>query len=91
VRQNVIGSIISSGKSNIYVLELIRLLAVIEEQMKKFILSIKQLTSFSAFKAKNSLFPFIKLLLSDKFRLLAATTKQYLEVSERGKDVLDRS
>jgi uncharacterized protein len=91
VRQNVIGSIISSGKSNIYVLELIRLLAVIEEQIEKFILSIKQLTSFSAYKAQNSLFPFIKLLLSDKFRLLAATTKQYLEVSERGKDVLDRS
>jgi hypothetical protein len=91
VRQNVIGSIISSGKSNIYVLELSRLLAVIEEQMEKFILSIKQLTAFSAFKAQNSLFPFMKLLLSDKFRLLATTTKQYLEVSERGKDVLDRS
>ncbi|BDG46910.1 FapA family protein [Parageobacillus sp. KH3-4] len=91
VRQNVIGSTISSGKSDTFVFELIRLLSVIEEQMEKFILSVKNLMASSRFKTtENGLFPFINLLLSEKFRLLATTAKQYIKVCERGVGVLDR-
>lgn len=92
VRQNVIGSTISSGKSDAFVFELIRLLGVIEDQMEKFILSIKRLIASSRLKAtENGLFPFINLLLSDKFRLLATTAKQYIEVCENADGALDSS
>jgi uncharacterized protein (DUF342 family) len=95
IRQNVIGSNISSGENNILVSELVHLLSIIEEHIEKLILSIKQLMASPAFKVtdlkQNGLFPLIKLLLSHKFRLLVTTAKQYIEVSKRGDHLLDRS
>ncbi|MBA2875234.1 FapA family protein [Thermaerobacillus caldiproteolyticus] len=95
IRQNVIGSQISSGKNNILISELVHLLSIIEEHIEKLILSIKQLMASSAFKVtdlkQNGLFPLIKLLLSHKFRVLVTTTKQYMEVSKKGNRLLEQS
>jgi uncharacterized protein len=93
IQQNVIGSVVSSGTSNIFVSELVHLLSTMEEYIEKLILSIKQLMASSAFKMtdwkQNGLFPLIKLLLNYKFRSLATTAKKYMEVSKKGEHLLD--
>jgi uncharacterized protein len=94
IRQNVIGGTIFSGKSNMLVLELAHLLTIIEENIEKLILSIKQLMASPAFKMtdlkQKGLFPLIQLLLSHKFRMLATTMKQFIEASKREADLQER-
>ncbi|QSB47494.1 hypothetical protein [Parageobacillus toebii] len=93
IQQNVIGSVVSSGISNIFVSELVHLLGTMEDYMEKMILSLKQLMASSAFKMtdwkQNGLFSVIKLLLNGKFRSLASTAKKYIEVSKKGGRLLD--
>ncbi|MBB6283908.1 hypothetical protein HNR34_002280 [Geobacillus subterraneus] len=86
IRQNVIGSVISSGAGHILVSELVHLLSTIEGGIEKMISSVKQLVSSPAFKRtdwkQNGLFPLIKLLMDYKFRSLAAEVKKYIEAAK---------
>ncbi|PLR83547.1 hypothetical protein CVD25_01325 [Bacillus canaveralius] len=93
INQNVIGSTLSAGKTNILVSQIVHLLTVIEPDLKKFMLSIDQLLAVPAFKisdhSKSGLHPLIRILLEKKYQNLTAATKEYIELCNSGNNNLD--
>jgi uncharacterized protein (DUF342 family) len=93
IHRNIIGSNISAGKNNLFVSELVHLLSMIQESHKGLIQAINQLINVPAFKLtdyqKGGLLPLIKLLLERKFRSLPSLIKQYIELCQQGKNLLD--
>ncbi|HEX7064510.1 MAG TPA: FapA family protein, partial [Bacillales bacterium] len=93
-RSNVIGSELSAGKNNMLVAELGHMLGILSQQIDKMDQFIKQLSQSSAFKNKdtltNGLQPLIKILLEKKFNGFTPLAKQYVEVTNKSKEYLDR-
>lgn len=93
IKGTTIGSKITAGRQNIYTSELVYLLTTIKKQLEMMILSIEQLTNLQAFKmtdyGQKGLRPLLKILLEKKFRLLLTTTKQFIELSNKGSHFLN--
>lgn len=93
IRGNSIGSTISAGKQNIFSSQMVYLLRNIQEDMKKMILTIKQLMNLPALKMTDysikGLLPLIKILLEKKFKLLSTRVRQFITFSKKGSHLLD--
>lgn len=93
VRENVIGSQLSAGKSNMLVVELGQILGSMSPQLKQMIAVIQQLVHSAAFKKSDfrvgGLQPLIKILLEKKFQAFLTNVKAYLAVYEKDRKYLE--
>lgn len=92
IKGNAIRSTISAGKEDIFTAGMVSILAHIHEQCQKMLLSLKQIENLPSHKTtgfhKGGIQPFIKVLLEKKFPSLARSLKQFLEFSEKGRQLL---
>jgi uncharacterized protein len=93
IRGNAIGSTISAGKRDLLIAEMIQLLLNIQMEKKRLILSIQQIMNIPAFKMSDyyekGLLPLIKLLLEQKFKVLLKYVKQFIEITDKNRKIVD--
>jgi uncharacterized protein len=93
VSNNVIGSTLSAGKSNMMIAELGQVLGTITQMMDKMILSIEQLIQSPAFKlsdfSRTGIHPLIRILMEKKFQTLPALLKQFCDISNKDDTFLE--
>ncbi|WP_100372180.1 FapA family protein [Bacillus sp. FJAT-45037] len=90
---HVVSSIVSAGKSNIFIAELGSKVAIILAQLQKMLTLIEQLTNAPAFKktdiAKKGLRPLIIILLEKKFNDLPSLLNEYNRTVKKASEFLD--
>lgn len=93
VDNNVIGSVLSAGKNNFAIAELMDQLQMIHHEIHKIVLSMEQLLKAPAFKLtdyeQKGLLPLIKLLLGRKFNNFPKSVKRYVELCNSEKQVIE--
>lgn len=90
---NIIGSELSSGKSNLLIAEMGYSLGVINSQIKSIINVINELKKSPAFKssdfAKKGLQPLVFILLERKFKNFTSLIKNYIGIVDKNEKSLD--
>ncbi|CAH0346427.1 flagellar assembly protein A [Bacillus sp. CECT 9360] len=93
IENNVIGSVLSAGKNNFVISELMDQLQMIHHEIHKIILSMEQLLEAPAFKLtdyeRKGLLPLIKLLLGQKFNNFPKSVKRYVELCNSEKQLIE--
>jgi uncharacterized protein len=92
LQKNSIGSTLSAGKQNIFESEMVNQLIIIRAEFLKLLKAIHHLMLLPAFKMtdfqKKGLYPVIKLLLEQKFKSILPPTRQFIDICNRGSQVL---